>query len=50
MSEREKLEKEREIRYRAYMQILLTGSEDDVREASERLDEVEAELKKLGDI
>lgn len=49
MSEREKLEAEKEIRYKAYMQILLTGSEEDVREASKRLDEVEAELKKLGD-
>lgn len=49
MDERGKLEKEREILYRSYMQALLNGSEGEVREASERLDEIEEKIKKLGD-
>lgn len=46
---REKLEQEKEVRHRAYMDILLTGSEEEVKAASDRLDEVEAELTRLGD-
>lgn len=46
---REKLEQEKEVRHRAYMDILLTGSEEDVKEASDRLNEMEAELTRLED-
>lgn len=46
---REKLEQEKAIRYRAYMDILLIGSEEEVKAESDKLEEVEEELRKLGD-